>query len=154
MLMIFASPFSTHMCSRLSCVSIQTVWLPLPDTAAILASSSDAECPVSMLKSANQGQRVTFLQLFGILSQGSSSIACVCVCVCFCLIACVCPSVCFCHAKGSKRSIRATERACTGFSGKCGGLKGQPVIGRREVSCCLLGGGHRSVRINCARTYF
>lgn len=34
-----------------------------------------------MLKSASQGQRVTFLQLFGILPQGS--IVCVCVCMYF-----------------------------------------------------------------------
>lgn len=41
-----------------------------------------SECPVSMWKSASQGHRVTFLQLFGILPQGSSSVeVCACACV-------------------------------------------------------------------------
>lgn len=51
--------------------------------SGLLFRCTPSECPVSMWKSASQGQRVTFLQLFGILPQGSSSVeACACACVC------------------------------------------------------------------------
>ena len=51
--------------------------------SGLLFRCTPSECPVSMWKSASQGQRVTFLQLFGILPQGSSSVeACACAWVC------------------------------------------------------------------------
>lgn len=86
----YMSPLTMGLCIHMCTTGSQfVIWLQFTNSlspvtghrsySGLLFRCTPSSCPVSMSKSASQGHRVTFLQLFGILPWGSSSVeACAC----------------------------------------------------------------------------
>lgn len=80
--------------------------------SGLLFRCTPSYCPVSMWKSASQGHRVTFLQLFGILPQGSSSKE-VCVYMCrSCLSSVIQNAFCQRGKNCQHSNMNKTQQSC------------------------------------------